>query len=159
MPAGRFHLEEVVEGFLGQPLLAGLPAAALQRTSRLRTWAGQWVGIDISLKAVELVNMRLHQSHGRPVLQPAVYRPRRHPQTLIRQCITTRTSTCCSARSKAYATGAGPSSHSTSWKWTTSFSTVARATSRTCSCCAPTATASRATGRRSTLLPCYGSWG
>ena len=48
-----------MESFLGHPLLAGLPAAALQRTSRLRTWAGQWVGIDISLKAVELVNMRL----------------------------------------------------------------------------------------------------
>ena len=40
MPAGRFHLEEVVESFLGQPLLAGLPAAALQRASPLRTWAG-----------------------------------------------------------------------------------------------------------------------
>ena len=38
MPAGHFHLEEVVESFLGQPLLASLPAAALQRASPLRTW-------------------------------------------------------------------------------------------------------------------------
>ena len=32
-------------------------------------------------------------------------------------------------------------------------------TSRTCSCCAPTATASSATGRRSTWWLGYGSWG
>ena len=37
MPAGCFHLEEVVESFLGQPLLAGLPAAVLPRASPLRT--------------------------------------------------------------------------------------------------------------------------
>ena len=42
MTAGRFHLGEVVESFLNQPLLAGVPppAAALPRASPLRTWAG-----------------------------------------------------------------------------------------------------------------------
>ncbi len=42
MPAGRFHLGEVVESSLGQPLLASIPpfAAALPRASPLRTWAG-----------------------------------------------------------------------------------------------------------------------
>ena len=42
MPAGRFYLGEVVESFLGQPLLAGLPAlaATLPRASPLGTWAG-----------------------------------------------------------------------------------------------------------------------
>ena len=29
-----------------------------------RTWARRWIGIDISPKAVELVNMRLQQSMG-----------------------------------------------------------------------------------------------
>ena len=29
MTAGRFHLGEVAESFLGQPLLAGLPAVAV----------------------------------------------------------------------------------------------------------------------------------
>ena len=42
MPAGRFHLGEVVESFLGQPLLAGIPpfAAVLPRAWPPRTWAG-----------------------------------------------------------------------------------------------------------------------
>ena len=66
MPAVHFHLKEVVESFLSQPPLAGLPApqATLQRASPLRTWAGRWIGIDNSPKAVELVNMRLQQSMG-----------------------------------------------------------------------------------------------
>ena len=45
MPARRFHLGEVVESCLAQPLsagltAAGLTAAALLRASLLRTWAG-----------------------------------------------------------------------------------------------------------------------
>ena len=55
-----------MENFLIQPLLAGLPppAAALPRASPLRTWDGRQIGVDISPKAVELVEMCLQQSMG-----------------------------------------------------------------------------------------------
>ena len=38
----------------------------------------RWVGIDISPKAVELVNMRPQAGHGRPVPPPLRHRPHRH---------------------------------------------------------------------------------
>ena len=38
MPAGRFHWGEVVESFLGQPLVAGLPAVA-DRPGPQRGWS------------------------------------------------------------------------------------------------------------------------
>ena len=68
------------------------------------------------------------------------------------RCHTVRTSICCSVSRRAGATDAAVSSHSEFWRSTTSSPSapVARTTSRTCSYCAPTATGSRATGRRST---------
>ena len=108
MPAGRFHLEEVVESFLGQPLLADLPppAAALPCASPLRTWAG--VGSAST-------------SHPRPSswsifacsnpwstcsttdwLRPAPTFP--GVPTSTRQCRTVRTSTFCSETREAGAT-------------------------------------------------------
>ena len=99
-----------------------------------------WIGIDISPKAVELVNMRLQQSMG------DLFHNRRVPAptfpgapTSMRRCRTARTSTSCSASRRAGATVAAASSRSPSWRLTTSFpAAVARTTSRTCSSCALT---------------------
>ena len=162
MPAGRFHLEEVVESFLGQPLLAGLPAAALQRASPPRTWAGvgststsrprpsSWSifacsGPWATCSTTGLVTARTDIPRQTDIYAPVPYRQNKH---------------FCSASRGAGATGAAASSRSASWRLTTSFpAAAARTTSKTCSCCVDIAIASRATGRKNTSWPGCGSWG
>ena len=116
-----------------------------------------WIGIDISPKAVELVNMRPQQSMGdlfhNRLITARTDIPRRTDIDV--PFPTARTSTSSSVSRKAGATVAAASSRSVSWRLTMSSrnAPAARTTSRTCSCSAPTATASRATGRRSTWRP------
>ena len=112
-----------------------------------------WSGIDVSPKAVELVNMRLQQPMGdlfhNRLVQPAPTSP--SAPTLTRRCRTARTSTSSLASRRADAKGAVASSRSAYLRWTTSSRAAAvRTTSRTCNCYAPTATGSRVTDRRST---------
>ena len=163
MSAGRFHLGEVVESFLSQPLLAGLPApeATLQRASPLRTWAGGG-SASISLKAVDLVDMRLQQSmgdlfHNRLVTArtdipgrtdidaPVPYHQNKH---------------VLFGSMGARATDAAASSRSASWRWITSSlaAVAAKTTSKTCSYCTPTAIGLRVIGRRNTWWPRCGNW-
>ena len=55
-PGSAFHLGEVVESFLSQPLLAGLPppAAALPHASPLRTWPGSVSALTYHLRPSSL---------------------------------------------------------------------------------------------------------
>ena len=105
----------------------------------------RWIGIDISPKAVELVNMRLQQSMGdlfHNRLAPPVPTSPSAP-TSTRRCRIARTSTFCSVSRRAGATVAAAS-----FRFVISPSTtlllngVAEPiTSKTSSCCAATATA------------------
>ena len=114
----------------------------------------RWIGIDISPKAVELVNMRLQQSMGdlfhNRLVTARTDIPRR--TDIDAPGRTVRTSTFCSVSRKAGATGAGWPLSSVISPLTTSFrKTAAGPTiSKTFSCYAGTATVSRATGRRNT---------
>ena len=122
----------------------------------------RWIGIDISPKAVELVNMRLQQSMGdlfHNRLLPEPTSP--GAPTSTHRCRTARTSTSCSASRRDVATGAAASSRSAISPLTTSFQDTAAAptTSKIYNCCADTATASRATARRNTWWPGCGIWG
>ena len=116
----------------------------------------RWVGIDISPKAVELVNMRLQQSMGdlfHNRLQPAPTSP--GAQTSRLRCRTARTSTFRSASKKASAMGAAASFCSAISPLTTLSLNdgAAPTTSKIFNCSAATATASKVTGRRSTWWP------
>ena len=164
MPAGHFHLGEVVESFLGQSLLASIPPFRGCATSCVaaENSGRRWIGVDISPKPVELVNIRLQQSMG-DLFHNRLVTAR--TDILRRTAIdapvpSVRTSTSCAASRKLGATGAAASSRSASLRWTTSSPVEAAAstTSRTCSCCAPTATGSRETDRKNTCWPGCGSW-
>ena len=120
----------------------------------------RWVGIDISPKAVELVNMRLQQSMGdlfHNRLRPAPTSP--GAQTSRLRCRTARTSTFRSASKKASAMGAAASfCFAISPLTTLSLNDgAAPTTSKIFNCSAATATASKMTGRRSTWWPGCGS--
>ena len=137
-----------MESFLSQPPF-GWPSSACGCAPPCVVAANldrRWIGIDISPKAVELINMCLQQSmgdlfHNRLVTArtdtprrtdidaPVPYRQNKH--VLFGQ----QEGRCNGCRSA--------SSRSASWRWITSSrnGSVARTTSRTCSCCALTATA------------------
>ena len=64
MTVGHFHSEKVVESFLGE-LPFAWPSSACGCTTLCVAAANldrRWIGVDISPKAVELVNIRLQQS-------------------------------------------------------------------------------------------------
>ena len=64
MTAEHFHSEKVVESFLGEPPFAW-PSSACGCATLCVAAANldrRWIGVDISPKAVELVNIRLQQS-------------------------------------------------------------------------------------------------
>ena len=114
----------------------------------------RWIGIDISPKAVELVNVRLQQSMGTCStmgLLRLVPMSRGVP-TSRRPSRIGRTSTFSSVSRRAVATVVGQPSSSGTLRLTMSFHATlgARTTLRTCSSSAVTATGSRATGPRST---------
>ena len=117
----------------------------------------RWIGVDISPKAVELVNMRLQQSTGdlfhNRLVTARTDIPRR--TDIDAPGPTVRTSTCSSASKKAGAMVAVASSLSASLRWTPSSPAeeAASTTSRTSSCCAPTAITSRVTDRKNTCWP------
>ncbi len=115
----------------------------------------QWVGIDLSPKAVELVNIRLRDFmgnlfHNRLVTARIDIPQRTDVQTP--RCLTARTSTSSLASRKGAATGAAPSFLSGSLRLTTSSQGpgAGLTTWTTCNCSAPTATVPRATDRRNT---------
>ena len=154
MPGGRFHLEEVVESFLGQPLLAGLPAAALQRASPLRTWAGvgsastshprpsSWSIFAYSspwatCSTIGLVTARTDIPRQTDIYAPVPYR--QNKPVLFGQ----QEGRCngCRSESPFRLLEVDPSSL---------LAAVARTTSTTCNYCELTAAGSNATGLRST---------
>ena len=105
----------------------------------------RWIGIDISPKDVELVNMRLQQSMG---------------DLFHNRLVTGRTDIFCSGNKRAGATDAVASSRSAISPLTTLFRRAAAVltTSKISSCYSGTATASRATDRRSTWWPGCVNW-
>ena len=122
----------------------------------------RWIGIDISPKAVELVNMRLQEAMG-DLFHNRWFTARTDipVRTDIDKPIPYRPSICCSVSRRAGAEAAVAISRTSCSRSITSSHNepVARTTLRTCNCCALTATGSRATGRRSTWWPGFGSWG
>ena len=126
-------------------------AGVRRRVSQRRNWGGKWVGIDISEKAVELVNMRLREFmgglfHSRLVTARTdipdggrISRPRSH--------IGSR-STCCLVGRRGGVGGARWSSCSGYLRWTTWCRGVGegRTTRRIFSCCARIAIGSRGIG-------------
>ena len=164
MPAGRFHSGELVGSLLSHPLF-GWPSSTCGCTTacvvaaNLDRW---WIGVDISLKAVDLVNIRLQQSMG---------------DLLHNRLMTARTDiTSCTdidapvpyqqnkhmlfGSRRVGATDAAASSRSASWRWITSSlaAVAAKTTSKTCSYCTPTAIGLRVIGRRNTWWPRCGNW-
>ena len=123
MPAVRLHWGEVVESFLRQPLLAGLPppAAALPRASPPRTLAaGGWASTSRQRPSSWSICARSNPwatCSTTGWLSPA--------PTSTHWCPTARTSTSSSASRKGGATDVAASSYSASWRWTTSSPVVA----------------------------------
>ena len=80
MPAGRFHLGEVVESFLGHPLLAGLPEVVdhpgSQRggTGNLRCSPGAEERHRRGVRWIQLAALP-HPLHGQPAHPSATARP------------------------------------------------------------------------------------
>ena len=123
----------------------------------------KWVGIDISPKAVELVNMRFQQAMGSLFHHGYVTPPARtYPGVpiLTPRFPTARTSTSCSASRKGCAPGVKATSRSSSSRLTIASPAPAAAptTWTTCNCSAQVATGSRATGRRSTWWRGWRRW-
>ena len=114
----------------------------------------KWVGIDISPKAVELVNMRFQQTmgslfhHGYETARTDIPR---HAD-IEAPFPTARKSTSCSASRRASATAARATSRSSCSRSTTACPALAAAptTWKTCNCSARATTASRATAPTST---------
>ena len=119
----------------------------------------KWVGVDLSPKAVDLVQERLRKAHRHWVLVPCSTTDsspyaKTYPvgRTSRRRSTTGSWRTSSTASRWATARAVAGTSSSGGWRWTTSSRApgAARTTETTCRCCARTATASRATGTRRT---------